>query len=67
MMEKAVRKPGRPPKGDVTQAARLYLRSEEKEKALFEQAAKAAGLSLSDWIRERLTAVAERELRRRPK
>lgn len=48
------------------QTARLYLRSEDADKRLYEEAALAAGLTLSDWIRDRLTKAAKRELRRRP-
>jgi uncharacterized protein (DUF1778 family) len=58
------RKRGRPPRGVQAQGARIYLRAADDEKAEFEQAAAMAGLSLSDWIRDRLKAAAKRELRR---
>lgn len=56
--------PGRPPLGTKPQDARLYLRTIQDEKSLFEKAAKSAGLSLSDWIKDRLTQAARRELKR---
>lgn len=58
------KKMGRPPKGQRTQSARIYLRADESEKAEFEQAAASAGLTLSDWIRDRLKAAAKKENRR---
>jgi predicted HicB family RNase H-like nuclease len=54
---------GRPPKGDRTQAARLYLRADDDEKARYDEAAVKAGLSLSEWIRDRLNRAARRELK----
>jgi uncharacterized protein (DUF1778 family) len=58
------RQPGRPPKGDKSQEARLYVRAIDFEKDLLEDAAKAAGLSLSEWVRDRLLRAAKRELKR---
>lgn len=63
-MGKDAKPPGRPPKGDEAQSARLYLRAVDDEKDLFESAAKAADLSLSEWIRDRLVKAAKRELNR---
>lgn len=58
------KQPGRPPIGEASQSARLYLRSVDSEKELFETAAEAAGLTLSEWIRDRLVKAANRELKR---
>jgi uncharacterized protein (DUF1778 family) len=63
-MAKENRPPGRPPKGDEPQAARLYLRAVDEEKNLFEAAAEAAGVSLSEWIRDRLVKAAKKETKR---
>jgi uncharacterized protein (DUF1778 family) len=56
--------PGRPPIGENTQTARVYVRAEDSDKVLFEDAAEAAGISLSEWIRDRLVKAAKRELKR---
>lgn len=58
------RTPGRPPVGDKTQNTRLYVRAIDDEKVLLEEAARLAGMSLSDWIRDRLVKAASRELKR---
>ena len=54
---------GRPPMHGETQSARLYLRAMSEEKSAYEAAAEAAGISLSDWIRDRLNNAAQEELR----
>lgn len=41
---------------------RLQIRAGSDEKAEFERAASKADMSLSDWIRNRLTKAARREL-----
>jgi len=53
---------GRPPKGDGTQTDRINLRAEPEEKARFETAARKAGLSLTDWVKDRLRRAVKREL-----
>lgn len=58
------RGPGRPPVREKSQNARLYVRTIEEEKELLESAAEAAGMTLSEWIRNRLVRTAKRELRR---
>jgi hypothetical protein len=55
---------GRPPIGDKSQEARLQLRALEAEKVLFERAATAVGMTFSEWVRDRLTKAAQRDLRR---
>lgn len=56
---------GRPPKSpDERKGVLIAFRTEEGEKADYERAAGAAGFSLSDWIRNRLSTAAQRELRR---
>jgi hypothetical protein len=64
-MGKDARQPGRPPIGDEPQAARLYLRAEDADKALFSAAAEAADMKLSEWIRDRLVRAAKAELKRK--
>jgi hypothetical protein len=54
---------GRPPKGDDLRTARISMRAEPAEKARYELAAKRAGLSLTEWAKERLDRAATRELR----
>ena len=58
------RTPGRPPIRDKAQNTRLYVRAIDAEKSLLEDAANRAGMSLSDWIRDRLVKAANRELKR---
>jgi hypothetical protein len=54
---------GRPPKGsDKIRGVRLDMRLEPVEKEAFRSAAELAGLDLSGWIRERLRALARKEL-----
>ena len=56
---------GRPPKAaGKTKGFRLDMRLEEAEKEAFREAAELAGLDMSGWIRERLRAVAWKELER---
>ncbi|MDZ4687482.1 MAG: hypothetical protein SH850_20615 [Planctomycetaceae bacterium] len=53
---------GRPPKGDASQTARIYLRSIPTEKARYEKAAQKAGVSMAEWVKDRLNQSAKREL-----
>lgn len=56
---------GRPPKPPGERKGILIaFRIEEAEKGEYERAAETAGVSLSDWIRDRLKAAAKRELQR---
>jgi transposase-like protein len=56
-------KRGRPRKSqDFVKKRVLQIRLLQQEKQGFEEAAKFAGLSLSSWARERLRAVARKEL-----
>jgi uncharacterized protein (DUF1778 family) len=58
-----MKKMGRPKKQvDALKADYIEVRCEEAEKAAFRQAAEAAGLPLSGWIRERLRRAARKEL-----
>jgi uncharacterized protein (DUF1778 family) len=43
-------------------SAMLNIRLEPEHDALFRRAAKEAGISLSDWIRERLIRAARKEV-----
>jgi hypothetical protein len=55
---------GRPPKAPEDRKGILIaFRTEDAEKAEYERAAGAAGVSLSDWIRDRLKRATKRELR----
>jgi hypothetical protein len=57
------KKRGAPKKAvDERKAAVTQIRLLATEKEGFEEAAELAGLSLSSWMRERLRAVAKREL-----
>ncbi|HEY7329369.1 MAG TPA: DUF1778 domain-containing protein [Gemmataceae bacterium] len=57
---------GRPPKsGDRAMADRLEIRVSADEKQSYEQAAQAAGLDRSEWIRLALNEAAKRLLRRK--
>jgi predicted HicB family RNase H-like nuclease len=57
------KKRGRPPKGpDGGRPEYLDVRLEPAEKQAFSRAAEVAGVSLSAWVRERLRAVARKEL-----
>lgn len=54
---------GRPPKPpEERKGILIAFRTEESEKADYERAAQAAGVGLSDWIRERLKRAIRREL-----
>jgi uncharacterized protein (DUF1778 family) len=53
---------GRPPKGDGTQTERIGIRTEPDEKHRFERAARKAGVSLTEWMKDRLSRAAKREL-----
>jgi hypothetical protein len=54
---------GRPPKGsDKVKGIRFDMRLEVAEKEAFRAAAELAGLDMSAWVRERLRAVARKEL-----
>jgi uncharacterized protein (DUF1778 family) len=55
---------GRPPRGIKPQTERLYVRAVDDDKALIANAAEAAGMSLSEWIRSRLVLVAKQELKK---
>jgi hypothetical protein len=57
-------KRGRPRKEPAERKEMLAFRADDAERTEFEQAADAADLRLSDWIRDRLKAAAKRELRR---
>lgn len=59
------RGPGRPPVAEKAQDARIQLRTLDGEKGTYESAAAIAGLSLSEWMRDRLNRAAKRELRRK--
>jgi hypothetical protein len=57
---------GRPPKGgDKPMGERLEIRVDAAEKAAYDQAASAAGMERSDWIRAALNAAAKRATRRK--
>ena len=57
------RKPGRPPKsGDENLSERLEIRITAGEKTVYEQAAQAAGMERSDWIRALLNKAAKKVL-----
>ena len=59
-MEKPA-KPGRPPR-DPSGASRIVpVRMSDDEKEEFRAAAERAGMSLSDWVRDRLHKAAKRE------
>lgn len=53
------KKMGRPTKGDAPKAGRLEIRVEFEEKTAYDEAAAAAGLERSDWIRETLNVAAQ--------
>jgi uncharacterized protein (DUF1778 family) len=54
---------GRPPKDPTkTKASYLQVRVKATEKRAFHAAAELAGLDLSAWVRERLRALARKEL-----
>ena len=47
---------------DLVKAEYMELRLDMAEKEAFVQAARAAGMSLSGWVRDRLRRVARKEL-----
>lgn len=53
---------GRPPKGEEPRSERINMRTEPAEKERYEKAAERAGLSLTDWMKDRLERAAKREL-----
>jgi uncharacterized protein (DUF1778 family) len=62
-MEKLQR--GRPPKpSDESLSERIDIRVTTAEKVDLAQAAESAGMTLSQWMRDRLRAAARREVRR---
>lgn len=63
MDEKSVM--GRPPKRGETQDARIQLRLLQSEKEAWEMSANEAGMTLSDWMRDRLNRSAQASLRRK--
>lgn len=58
-MAKKVGRPARDPKGVASKL--LPVRLTEAEREGYRQAANHAGLSLSEWIRDRLNRAAKRE------
>ena len=57
------KKRGRPPKEKAKRKTRyLQVRVADAEKAAFDDAAALAGQDLSVWVRDRLRAIARREL-----
>ncbi|HTU88576.1 MAG TPA: DUF1778 domain-containing protein [Gemmataceae bacterium] len=57
---------GRPPKsGDKAMADRLEIRVSADEKQTYEQAAQAAGMDRSEWMRLALNDAAKRILQRK--
>ncbi len=57
-----VRGRGRPATG---QTPKRYFRVDDETWAIIEQAAETAGLTVSEWMRDRLTKAANRELKRK--
>jgi predicted HicB family RNase H-like nuclease len=58
------KKKGRPPKrADELHSESLLVRVEARERQAFQDAARAAGMPLSAWVRERLRRSATRELK----
>jgi predicted HicB family RNase H-like nuclease len=55
-------RPTRDPAGEVSKHFIMRLTDGEREN--YEKAAKRAGMSLSEWARDRLTAAARRESKR---
>ena len=59
------KKRGRPPKAaDELRSESLLVRLEANERQVFQEAARCAGISLSEWVRQRLRRSAARELGR---
>lgn len=59
--KEATRGRGRPATG---QTPKRYFRMDDEGWSLVEQAAERAGVTISDWIRERLIKAAKREAKR---
>lgn len=58
-------KAGRPPRDPESGAAKIFpVLLTEAEKAQYARAAKKAGVSLSEWMRDRLSKAAGREAKR---
>jgi uncharacterized protein (DUF1778 family) len=58
-----MKKPGRPKKlPDAVKTEYIEIRCEESEKQTFRDAADAAGMPMSGWIRDRLRRSARKEL-----
>ena len=55
---------GRPKLKPEERKSVIPFRADEAEKAEFQRAAENAEISLSDWIRDRLSTAAKRELRK---
>ncbi len=55
---------GRPPKDGVTKGNRVELRVDADEVEAWDQAAKRAKLSRSDWVRLTLNSAARRQTRK---
>jgi hypothetical protein len=59
------KRPGRPTRDPKGQASKLFpVRLTEAERAEYEKAAERAGLSVSEWMRDRLGKAAKREAKR---
>jgi uncharacterized protein (DUF1778 family) len=57
------KKAGRPKKRtDLVKTEYIEMRVEQSEKQTFRDAAEAAGMSMSTWIRDRLRRTARKEL-----
>lgn len=65
-MQDTARRPGRPLVRDKTQEVRIQLRTLDSEKTEYERAADTAGMTLSEWMRDRLNRAAKRENRKAP-
>jgi predicted HicB family RNase H-like nuclease len=58
-------KPGRPPRDRAEGASKIVpIRMTEAERQRYQQAAERAGVSLSEWARDRLDKAAKRESKR---
>lgn len=59
------KKPGRPPRDPNEGASKIVpIRMTDAEQQRYQQAAHRAGVSLSEWARDRLDKAARRELKR---
>jgi hypothetical protein len=58
-------KAGRPPRDPEQGAAKIFpVLLTDVEKATYARAAKRAGLTISEWLRDRLSKAAKRESKR---